>query len=162
MKPHTIFLIGVALFAASLAVAAYRVVASPVAAMERDLAQQIEEAQKTDTRYYTRAELNYDALEQTIAARKDLWGAIVKPPPPAPPPPKPPVNVKAMLTGVKATRVGVGGKVKIVTPEAPRGAFFSIGEVIRGATITAITPTEVEFTVDDNGKPVKDTLPRER
>lgn len=88
--------------------------------------------------------------EQNITANAKLWSGLVPPPPPpAPPPPPPPQrpDMAAMLKDVYPTRRGVGNKVRIVTPQNPRGDYYSVGDAINGCTIERVEKTEVVFTL---------------
>jgi len=106
---------------------------------------------------------NADRWGKTILAQEFLWESLIPPPPPPPPkpPPKPkPPDIAKALEGVEASRAQIGNKVKIITPDNPRGEWMALGETIKGATLEAITRTEVKFTMKWEGGKVAHTIAR--
>lgn len=86
-----------------------------------------------------------------IGAKPQLWTALVPVPPPPevkpPPPPKPP-NVCEMLKDITVSRRGTPTRVRIMTPQLPRGEYFGVGDVVNGCRIIRVEPGEVEFSFD--------------
>jgi len=156
------FAVGMLAVALCVAGLVYQSIDSPVAAQRAWLDNELANLKTDPVVYHTRRELPYDALQKAIAARPSLVEQVIKAPVKEAPAP----NVKAMLAGVKATRVTVGSgdaaRIRIMSKDAPRGALLGIGDTVNGLSITAITPTEVTFTLEQDGKTYTATLPRER
>ena len=99
--------------------------------------------------------VNYRQLKKELSSHPRLWRELVPPPPPKKVAPKGPDFVK-LLTGVRASKrqVKVGNtiKVRMTTPDKPRGVYKVIGDVINGVKIKEFTPTHVVFEKPLNGK----------
>ena len=108
----------------------------------------------------------FKAWRQAIDTKPSLWDALVPPPPPPPPPPPaPPVppDTKKMLEGVKASRMAIGAKVKIITPENEKGEFLAVGDTVKGFTVKEIQKKQVilELFWKEGNQKIVESLPRE-
>lgn len=92
--------------------------------------------------------VDIDEWGQKIIDKKDLWKPLVPPPPPPPPPPPAPPkrpDVAQMLQGVKASRQQIGQKIKIFTPEEPRGVLVGVGDTVKGCKVQSFDRSTVTF-----------------
>jgi len=92
---------------------------------------------------------DYAQLMQRIDRAPHLWQELIAPPPaPAPaPPPKPNApDMDAMLADINVGKAQIGTtKIKVFTPESPRGDWVSLGTVINGCTLESFTSEEAIF-----------------
>lgn len=103
----------------------------------------------SETRAEERVIWPWAEWEKSITTNAKTWNALVPEPPPVVAPPPPPAEcdpIENMLQGVVPTRRGMGDKVRIITPQNPRGDYYIVGDAINGCTIDAITKTEVTFS----------------
>ena len=110
---------------------------------------------------------DYALWARDIKAVPSLWQEIVAPPPPPPPkaPPKASApNLAEMLADVSIGKGQIGKtKIRVVTPEAPRGRWLQIGDAVNGCTLESFTRKEAIFTYywEDGGKILEVALLRE-
>lgn len=107
----------------------------------------------------------FDEWQQSLQGKETLWRELVAPPPP--PPPKPPTPEPCPppckgLEDVIASRHQIGGKVKIILPDNPRGQFMEVGEMLYGARLESFDREFVVFHVycESQGKDLYCKLPR--
>lgn len=112
--------------------------------------------------------LDYAAIQNTIMSRPALWSELVSAPPL---PPEPPLarpvpeapDLTVLLKGVTVERGQIGDdKVRLVTPDAPKGAWFAKGTQINGCVLESFTEDVVKFTYEwkEGGKKLSLNLPR--
>jgi len=115
-----------------------------------------------------RAHNDFAAIQNTLAARAPLWKVLIPAPeapkeePVAAPGPKAP-DLAALLKDVSVGRGQIGeGKIRLHTPEAPKGEWVAVGTVINGCTLDSFTQEKVIFTYKwkEGGKELSITLPR--
>jgi hypothetical protein len=110
---------------------------------------------------------DYARWEKDIRAVPTLWQEIIAPPPPAPPkpPPKPSApDLAKMLANISIGKGQIGKtKIRVLTPDAPRGRWMKTGDVINGCTLESFTRKEAIFTYywEDGGKILEVALLRE-
>ncbi len=109
---------------------------------------------------------DFEKWNGMITGKQGVWAAMVPPPPPLPPPPPPPPaapNIGQMLTGIKASRQKVGDKIKIITPENPKGAFYAIGDTVNGFTVQSYDKTSVTLAYEwkEGKQTLTHSIPRE-
>lgn len=104
--------------------------------------------------------------EELFAAfidRPGIWGSLVPPPKPQAAKPTGP-DFKVLLQGVQPSGVQmtVGGevKVRIATPEHPRGTWVKLGDTIKTTTVVGITDQHVIFEKSQAGKAYRHKIPR--
>lgn len=104
--------------------------------------------------------VDFIGFQRAIAAKPELWRALVPPPVRREAPP----NLDQMLHGVVVTRqqIGSGTKTKILVklPGNPRGEWKGVGDEVKGVTIKKIAKTNVVFSLRKSGKEYTKTLPR--
>lgn len=92
---------------------------------------------------------DYAQVMQRIDRVPHLWQELVAPPPaPAPTaPPRPNApDLDAMLSDINVGKAQIGTtKIKIFSPESPRGEWVSLGAVINGCTLESFTSDEAVF-----------------
>lgn len=92
----------------------------------------------------------FDKWNENILSKSALFDALVpKPEPPKPPPPPPPTppDLCQKLQGVTPTRMQIGkSKIKIITPDNPRGGFKSLGDKIADCTLADFDKQGAIFT----------------
>ncbi|MBW7865811.1 MAG: hypothetical protein H3C30_15530 [Candidatus Hydrogenedentes bacterium] len=68
-----------------------------------------------------------------------------------------------MLEGVKFTRQQVGPKVKMNSPQSPKGSFVGEGDKVNGLTVKSISKTGVTLTFfwKEKNEELTITMPRE-
>ena len=112
------------------------------------------------------AQADFEKWNSTITGKQGVWEAMVPPPPPpappAPPPPQAP-NLGALVNGIKASRQKVGDKIKIITPENPKGAFFGVGDAVGPFTVQSFDKTSVTLAYDwkEGKQTLTQSIPRE-
>ncbi len=93
---------------------------------------------------------DYARLMQRIDRAPHLWQALVAPPPApavAPPPKASAPDLDAMLADIRVSKAQIGTtKIKIFTPESPRGEWIRLGTVINGCTLESFTGDEAIFS----------------
>lgn len=95
---------------------------------------------------------DFDAWHESIVGKETLWKEIVAPPPPPPPKPPDPPDPKEILQGVECTRMQIGDKAKIKTPDNPKGSMYKVGDTIKGVSIKEINRKYVLFSLMYEGK----------
>lgn len=106
------------------------------------------------------------AWQQSIAGKPSAWMSITKEPPP-PEPPKPeaptPPNLKEMLGEIIVSKAQIGDKIRVMTPQAPRGEWLIVGATINGCTLAKFDRESATFTHEwkEGGKTLSITLPRQ-
>lgn len=141
-------------------------VVNPMDAARADLAREVAQA-SSDTVPLDGAS-DYAALQNDIAARPSLWKELIEAPPAAQEAPVNAVQAKkpdlaAMLKGVKIDRGQIGeNKIRVITPEAPKGQWVVVGTVIKGCTLSSFSADGVTFTYHwkEGGQDLRLTLPR--
>lgn len=159
MNARILATIGGAALSATILLLIYNFLRSPIA--EKDAWLQTELASlSADWEAGDAAEVNLQAARDVITSKPALWRRLIAPPPP----PRQPINVLDRLQGIQVTRQTMGSgetiKIRMVTPQAPRGAWFKKGDVINGAVIKEISSTSVVFSVMDQGQEYLGTLLR--
>ncbi len=96
------------------------------------------------------ADWPFETWNDNILSKSALFSALVPmpepPPPPPPEPPKPP-NLCEKLKGVTPTRQQIGKKkIKMITPESPKGAFMSPGDSVAGCKLADFDKQGATFT----------------
>lgn len=109
----------------------------------------------------------FDKWQESLARKPGLWDALVplppEPPPAPPPPPKPP-DLKEILKGVRPTRQQIGGKkLKLITPEDPKGVWVAVGEQVKGCTLQSFDKERVTFALfwTQGNKEITYSIPRD-
>ncbi len=133
---------------------------NPYATRQAELRAKLAAIQPEEVKHET-AQASFDRWKQTITGKPSVWQELIAAPPPQPPKPPPPPKVKDKLEGLRITRQGIGQKVRIMSPESPKGAFFAVGDTINGLTIKEITKKSVTFALEWQGKELTETVPRE-
>lgn len=141
-------------------------VVNPMDAVRADLAMEV--AQASGDTVPVGGGSDYASLQNDIAARPSLWSELVEAPPAAPEAPINAVQVKkpdlaAMLKGVKIDRGQIGeNKIRVITPETPKGQWVVVGTVIKGCTLASFNADGVTFTYHwkEGGQDLRLTLPR--
>ena len=108
------------------------------------------------------------AIQNALAARPTLWRELI--PAPEAPPEKPveavgpsAPDLAALLKDVSVGRGQIGdSKIRLHTPDAPKGEWVAVGTVINGCTLASFTPEKVVFTYKwkEGGKELSIALPR--
>jgi hypothetical protein len=111
---------------------------------------------------------DFAAIQNTLAARPNLWRELIPPPEtpkeaqPVAPDPKAP-DLAALLKDISVGRGQIGeDKIRLHTPDAPKGEWVAVGTAINGCTLHSFTPEEVIFTYKwkEGGKELSIALPR--
>lgn len=155
-----------ALAALILARIVLNTIMNPMDTLRADLAREV--AQASTDRVPLEDNNDYAALQNDIAARPTLWKELVEAPTAPLETPASPVQAKkpdlgAMLKGVKIDRGQIGeNKVRVITPEAPKGQWVVVGTVINGCTLASFNAEGVTFTYHwkEGGQDLHLTLPR--
>ncbi|MFM1918395.1 MAG: hypothetical protein RLZZ303_29 [Candidatus Hydrogenedentota bacterium] len=114
-----------------------------------------------------RAALKEDGNWQDgLARRPGAWTSITRePPPPPPPPPEKPQepNVREMLKEVYVTRAQIGDKIRVISPNAPRGEWLVVGAAINGCVLTSFDKESATFSYEwkEGRKTINVKIPRE-
>lgn len=105
--------------------------------------------------YVTSAGMPTEELFAAFMARSGLWGPLVPPPKPQAAKPTGP-DFKILLQGVQPSGVQmtVGGevKVRVATPEHPRGTWVKLGDTIKTTTVVGITDQHLILEKSQAGK----------
>lgn len=138
----------IAIAAMLLLLTLYRAVVNPMERERLALAEALDEIPAQAPLDGNRSQ-DYAQVMQRIDRASHLWQELVAPPPaPAPaPPPKPNApDMDAMLADINVGKAQIGTtKIKIFSPESPRGAWVSLGTVINGCTLESFTSEEAIF-----------------
>ncbi len=132
---------------------------SPVEARKLALDRQIGGIAPEDVQYDSTPKVNFERLEEAIGNKKAIWRELVEAPPPPPPAPKKveapdmPRMLHAVVPSLRS-QIGRGEslKIRISTPEKPRGVFMGLGEIVNGCVIKEIRDDAVVFALDANGR----------
>lgn len=105
-------------------------------------------------------EVDYAALQASIASKGNLWQPLTTPPKA----PSQTPDLQTYLQDVSIARgqvgSGAGIKVRIVTRDNPSGQWIGIGDRFRGVLIKAIDQRSVVFSLTFEGKEYLYTLTR--
>lgn len=139
---------GLTVFAGVCVFLAQGTVRDPFGYNREDLDQRLA-AVPPETRAEERVVWPWADWEKSITSNRKTWDALVPEPPPVIPPPPPPKEcepIENKLQGVVPTRRGMGEKVRIITPQSPKGDYYMAGDSINGCTIDQVTKKEVTFS----------------
>ncbi len=158
-------IVGSGLIALVLGAIVMNVVYDPMSARREYLRQALADIHATNDEEEG-AQGNFEKWNSLITAKPGVWTGMGPPPPPPPPPAPPPPqapNMGQMLTGIKATHQKVGEKIKIITAEIPKGAFYGVGDVVNGLTVKSFDKTSVTLSLDwkEGNQELTQTIPRE-
>ncbi len=109
---------------------------------------------------------DFELMVKDLRDAPALWTELVPPPPPAPPPPPPKPQAPDLAEMLSAIEVGRGQigttKIKITTPDSPRGTWLQLGEHIGGCTLESFTREEAIFSFfwEEGDETLHITLPR--
>lgn len=143
-----LLILGCGILAAILVLIAMSIVSDPLGAKRAQLAQDLQNVPAV-MEFPEATPLPFSEWEGVISDKIGVWDALVPPPPPPKPPPPPPPtppDIRKMLEGVKASKHQVGSKVKIITPESPRGTFYEAGDTVKGCTLKSFDRNAVTFS----------------
>lgn len=112
------------------------------------------------------AQWEFEKWNSVITGKSGVWTGLVPappPPPPAPPPPPQRPDLAQMLNGLKASRQKVGEKIKIITADNPKGAFYAVGDTVNGLKVKAFDKTTVTLSLEwkEGKEELTQTIPRE-
>jgi hypothetical protein len=147
------------LLVAVLGTVGFKFVFNPMAPRLDQLEEQLAEIKPVEVKY-GKPNWDFEQWQLSLANKPGLWKILVEPPPPPPAPPPPPPDMSKLLTGISASRAQVGGKVRIIKPDSPRGEFMAVGEKINNCAIKEITKTDVIFSITHLGKELTYKMPR--
>ncbi len=163
---HLLTALGLGVLAVALAGIVMNALGDPLAGKRAELQERLAQVPKS-IQVPDPEGWQFDKWQESLARKPGLWDALIPeppPPPPAPPaPPKPP-DLKEMLAGVRPTRQQIGGKkLKLITPENPKGAWVNIGEQVKGCTLQSFDKMQVTFSLfwTQGNKELTYSIPRE-
>ncbi len=145
-----------------LVVLAYNGISDPLAPQRAWLAGELAQV---DARGEIRPTALSSAWQQSIAEKPTAWMAITKEPPP--PKAKVPIlippNLKEMLGEIIVSKAQIGDKIRVITPQAPRGEWLIVGATINGCTLAKFDRESATFTHEwkEGNKTLSITLPRD-
>jgi len=136
-------------------------VSDPLGHVREDLAQSLAEV-PANAPLHGGGGIDFARIQQDITAVPTLWRPVIAPAAP-PPPTRATPDLAEMLAEVRVGREQIGtAKIKVFTPEAPRGAWIEIGDMVNGCTLASFTRDEAVFahTWAAGGATLEITLPR--
>lgn len=140
-----------------------RATQNPMDARYDTLQTEIDDIQVKPVFYVVPAAANVVEQFEVFKVRQGLWQELIAAPKKAAPKPTGP-NFKQLMTGIKPSRVGmtVGGKVKVrvATPQYPRGSWIQVGDTLNTAKVIQITDQFVVVEKSKGGKVYRHRLPR--
>ncbi|MFP6584153.1 MAG: hypothetical protein VCD00_16565 [Candidatus Hydrogenedentota bacterium] len=136
---------------------------NPMDARYDTLQTEIKDIQVKPVFYVDPAVANFEEQTKAFMARPGLWRELIAPAKKAAPKPTGP-NFKQLMEGIKPSRIGmtVGGKVKVrvATPQYPRGTWIQVGDMLNTAKVTQITDQFIVVEKSKGGKVYTHRLPR--
>lgn len=95
-----------------------------------------------------------------LARRPSAWTSITREPPPEKPQEP---NVREMLKEVYVTRAQIGDKIRVISPNAPRGEWLVVGAAINGCVLTSFDKESATFSYEwkEGRKTINVKIPRE-
>lgn len=109
------------------------------------------------------SQTNYPQVQRSIQGKNVLWRALISPHQQAKPQATGP-NFAHLLKGVDVSgpemKVGDTLKLRVVTPQSPRGNWVQVGDKLGGTEIVQITPQSVIVSATKGNKTYKHTLQR--
>jgi hypothetical protein len=131
-------------------------VMSPVSAQRSLFEEEMASLDGAPEELSAQAEKDYETFQSLISDERDQWQELI--PPPVKEAVRPDLGV--MLQGVQPTRTQVGTKIRVITPNAPRGEMFGVGDSVHGVKIKGITPGAVEFSLSWQGVELTHSIAR--
>ncbi len=166
MTDRRLLIAALGLAALIVAKVALNVVANPLDTIREDLATALDEV-PSNAPLLDDGRADFARWMQDIEAVPSLWQELVAPsePPAPPPPPKPKApSLAKMLATVSIGKGQIGmTKIKVFTPQSPRGRWLQVGAEINGCTLESFTREEAIFSYywEEGGQVLEVAMARE-
>ncbi len=134
------------------------IVRNPTQAARKEFKRQLADSAPDAIDIKLDSDPNVENWGRSISSRANLWGPLVPPQKAEAPAPM----LQEMLKGVEPTNrtLGSGDKQRIQIRVDGKNEYYSKGQQVKGCTIQEITPTDVLFTLAQDGQQYGIRLPR--
>lgn len=155
--PRVMILVGIVSVAASAVSVTANLVRDPFQANRESLEQRLEEIDPAPEDTSPAFDPDADKWMKTIAGRPALWDSLT---PKAVAAAKP-VNVAAAMSGIRILPGSSGDRVRLATPDQPRGRMFQAGDSVKpNVVILQVDKDSVVFQITEGSQTVQHRINR--